>query len=212
MIDVLPGIYAKDWQTFARDVGFVASYAPWIHVDVLDGTMVEEVTVTDFSQLPQLKSVHPAISFEAHLIVANPEKYIKPLVDAGFSRLIAHIEANDPRRFLDLAKYEEIEVGLAMDGSTEIDEIEPFLEEVDFVAVLSAEAGSPGQKFLPEALEKIKLIRQNYPDLPIEVIGGITDVNARSVKEAGATRVVATSFIFKSPEHAEAAIEQLKNI
>lgn len=212
MIDVLPGIYAKDWQTFARDVDLVASYAPWIHVDVLDGTMVEEVTVTDFSQLPQLKSVHPAISFEAHLIVANPEKYIKPLVDAGFSRLIAHIEANDPRRFLDLAKYEEIEVGLAMDGSTEIDEIEPFLEEVDFVAVLSAEAGSPGQKFLPEALEKIKLIRQNYPDLPIEVIGGITDVNARSVKEAGATRVVATSFIFKSPEHAEAAIEQLKNI
>lgn len=212
MIEVLPGIYAKDWQTFARDVDLVASYAPWIHVDVLDGTMVEEVTVTDFSQLPQLKSVHPAISFEAHLIVANPDKYIKPLVDAGFSRLIAHIEANDPRRFLDLAKYEEIEVGLAMDGSTEIDEIEPFLEEVDFVAVLSAEAGSPGQKFLPEALEKIKLIRQNYPDLPIEVIGGITDVNARSVKEAGATRVVATSFIFKSPEHAEAAIEQLKNI
>ncbi len=212
MIDVIPGIFEKDWAGFVQKVALAAPYTKWIHVDLLDGSMVEGVTITDFSQLSALKDSYPNLSFEGHLMVASPDKYIKGLVDAGFNRLIAHVESNDPRRFLELAKFEEVEVGFAIDGTTEIDQIEPFIEEVDFVVILSAEAGEPGQPFLPEAVEKVKLLRQNYPDLPIEVVGGITDQTAKSMIDAGATRLVATNFIFKDPASVAQCIEALKNI
>ncbi len=211
MFDVIPGIFEKEWAGFSEKVALVAPYTSWIHADVLDGTMMEGVTVTDFGKLPELKDAYTNLSFEAHLMVANPEKYITPLVDAGFSRLIAHVESNDPRRFLATAKFEEVDVGLAIDGTTELVEIEPFLEEIAFVVVLSAEAGAPDRPFLPEAVEKVKLLRQNYPDLVIEVIGGITDATVRSVIDAGATRVVSTHYIFRNPGSVGEAIESLKN-
>lgn len=211
MIDVIPGIFEKDWTGFAQKVTLVAPYTKWVHVDILDGSMVEGVTLTDFSQLSTIKGTNSSLSFEAHLIVATPEKYIKPLADAGFSRLIAHVEANDPRHFLAAVKFEEVEVGLALDGTTEIDQIEPFLEEVDFVTILSAEVGGPDQPFLPETIEKVKLLRQNYPDLPIEVVDGITDKTARSMIDAGATRLVSSAFIYRDPASIGHAIEELKN-
>ncbi len=203
-VDIIPGIFEKDWTGFAQKVALAAPYTSWVHVDVLDGTMVEGSTLTDFSGLPSLKENYPRLFFEAHFMVANPDKYIKSFVDAGFSRLIAHVESNDPRNFLAMARFEEVEVGLAIDGTTEIVEIEPFIEEVDFVVVLSAEAGAPDRPFLPEAVEKVKLLRQNYPDLVIEVIGGISDTNIKAVKDAGATRVVSTSYIFRSSDVGEA--------
>jgi len=100
---------------------------------------------------------------------------------------------------------------MALDGDTEIDQVEPFLEEIDFVVVMTAEAGASGGTFLPETVEKIKLIRQNFPDLPIEAVGGITDASVKAVKDAGATRIVATDYIFKDPQHVAEAIETLKN-
>lgn len=210
MLDVIPGIFEQDWNEFAKKVGEAAPYARWLHTDVLDGTMTEETTLTDFSRLSELKLTYPDALFEAHLMVINPEKYIKSLVDSGFERLIAHVEANDPRRFLEAAKFEEVEVGLALDGTTEIEQIEPYLDEAAFVVIMTAEAGGPDRPFLPEAVEKIKLVRQNFPDLPIEVLGGITDETVKPVRDAGATRVVSTHYIFRNGD-VGAAIEALKN-
>ncbi len=144
-------------------------------------------------------------------MVTSPEKYIKPAADAGFRRLIAHVEAHDPRLFLDAVKHEEVEVGIAIDGPTEFETVEPFLEEVDFVLVMMVEAGFSGAAFLPECLEKIKSIRRYLPHLPIEVSGGINDKTVRVVTEAGATRLVSTSFIFKDPANVAGAIERLTN-
>jgi len=212
MIDVLPGIQEKSWEVLVEKIRLVAAHVQWIHIDVLDGTFLPIETVTDFSQLQDVANEFPHLSFEAHLLVSSPEKYVSQLVDFGFSRVSTHVECNDPRRFLEAAKFEDIEVGMALDGPTELEELEPYLEEVDFAVIMTAEAGAVGQPFLPETIEKIKKIRQNYIDLPIEVVGGITAESAQLVTDAGATRIVTNHFLFKDPHEIGNVLQQLKSL
>jgi ribulose-phosphate 3-epimerase len=207
MIDVIPGILEKEWSRIEERLNLVRGLVSSVQIDVADNTLVPNETFLDFSQFaPYAKE----FSLEAHLMVANPEKYIKPLADAGFKRIIAHVESADPRLFLEQAAYEDVEVGLAIDGSTEIDLLEPFLEEIDMVLVMTIEAGFSGQAFMPETVEKIKAIHENFPDLAIEVDGGINDQTAKITTDAGATRVVSTSFLFKNPSGIAEAIAQLQ--
>jgi ribulose-phosphate 3-epimerase len=208
MIDVIPGILEKEWEMIEERLRLVGGLVDWVQIDFADNTMVPNTTFLDFAKFaPYAKQ----ISLEAHLMVAQPEKYIKAAADAGFKRLIAHVEAHDPRLFFDKVKYEHVEVGIAIDGPTEFETVEPFLEEVDFVLVMTVEAGFSGGKFLPECIEKIKSIHSYLPDLPIEADGGITDATARLLREAGATRQVSTSYLFTDPANIAAAIARLKN-
>lgn len=209
MVDVIPGILEKDFAEIERRVKLVAPYVSWVQIDVADNTLVPNETLVKFDQFDQLAKL---VQLEAHLMVAEPEKYIRPLADSGFKRLIAHVEAHDPRRFLDEAKYESVEVGMAIDGPTELEVIEPFLDSIDVVLVMTIEAGFSGQQLMPETLEKIKTIRRNFPDLPIAVDGGINEATARLVRDAGATRLVSTSYLFRDPEHIAEAIEKLKAV
>lgn len=208
MIDVIPGILEKEWSEIERRIKLALGHVEWVQIDVADNTLVPNETLKDFTQFTPYSQ---KLSLEAHLMVANPEKYIRPLVDAGFKRLIAHLEAADPRVFLDAARYEHVEVGIAIDGPTEIEQIEPYLEEIDCVLVMMIEAGFSGQEFGQENIEKIKAIHQGFPDLPIEVDGGINEQTAKLVKDAGATRLVSTSYLFKDPGKIVEAIERLKN-
>lgn len=216
MIDVIPGILEKDSAEIERLIALVAPYVSWVQIDVADNTLVPNETFLQFEEFEVLTKHSGRVdlsklSFEAHLMVAEPEKYIRPLADAGFKRLIAHVESHDPRRFLDEATYESCEVGIAIDGPTELEQVEPFLESVDVVLVMTIEAGFSGQALMPETIEKIKKIHENFPDLAIEVDGGINDKTAKLVKDAGATRLVSTSYLFKDPTHIAAAIARLKN-
>lgn len=208
MIEVIPGILQKEWEMIEERLRMVTPYAPWVQIDFADNTLVPNTTFMDFAAFKPFAEKH---SLEAHLMVAQPEKYINDAADAGFKRLIAHVEAHDPRIFFDQVKYEHVEVGIAIDGPTEFEQVEPYLEEVDFVLVMTIESGFSGQPFLPECVEKIKSIHNYLPDLPIEVDGGINDQTARLVKEAGATRLVVTSYLFNDPANIAAAIEHLKN-
>lgn len=210
MIEVIPGILEKEWEAILARIAAAAPYTEWIQVDIADNTIVPNETFTDVAKFKDILTLFPHLKLEAHLMVAEPEKYIKPLADAGFRRAIAHVEAHDPRTFLTEIQYEEMEAGIAIDGLTEFDLIEPFLDEVDCVLVMTIEAGFSGQTFMPETMEKVKLIRQNFPDLPIEVDGGINDQTAKVAIEAGATRLAATSYLFKHPEGMAEAIEKLK--
>lgn len=211
MIDIIPGILEEDFEEIERRIGWVSPYVSWVQIDVADNTLVPNETFLEFGKFGQLVKLDKLPSLEAHLMVAEPEKYIRPLADAGFKRLIAHVESHDPRRFLDEATYESCEAGIAIDGPTELEQVEPFLESVDVVLVMTIEAGFSGQTLMPETIEKIKTIHENFPDLAIEVDGGINDKTAKLVKDAGATRLVSTSYLFRDPAHIAAAIESLKN-
>ncbi len=210
MIEVIPGILEKDFAEIEKKIGLVTELVDWVQIDFADNTLVPNETFLKFDQFGSLIATYPNLSFEAHLMVDYPEKYIRPLVDAGFKRLIAHVEANDPRQFLEALEYESVEVGLAIDGTTELEQLEPFLDAIDVALVMTIEAGASGEPFLPETVEKIKTIHQDFPDLPIEVDGGINEQTAKLVKEAGATRIVSTSYLFKDPKNIAAAIERLK--
>lgn len=213
MIDVIPGILENEWPPIEEKLLVAAPHVEWAQIDIADNSLVPNTTFLDFSKFAPENLVHGLehLSFEAHLMVAKPEAYITALVDNGFKRLIAHVEAHDPRIFLEQAKYEHVEVGVAIDGPTEFEQVEPFLEEVDMVLVMTIEAGFSGQQFMTETLEKIKFIHQNFPDLPIEVDGGINDRTGKIAVEAGATRLVANSYLFKSPAGFAAAVQTLKN-
>lgn len=210
MIDVIPGILEKEWPPIEEKLRLVAPYVGWVQVDIADNTLVPNVTLLQFDEFGKFAQLDKSLSLEAHLMVSQPEKYIRPLADAGFKRLIAHVECQDPREFLKHAEYEDVEVGMAIDGATELDQIELYLEEIDMVLVMTIEAGFSGQELMLETVEKIRTIRQNFPDLPIEVDGGINEQTAKIVKDAGATRIVSTSYLFKDPQDIAHAIERLK--
>jgi ribulose-phosphate 3-epimerase len=208
MIDVIPGILEKDWPVIEQKLQALSGQTEWVQIDIADNTLVPNETFVDVAAFAPYAD---KLNLEAHLMVANPEKYLRPLADAGFKRIIAHVESQDPREFLSQAEHEEVEVGLALDGATELEQIEPFLEEVDMVLVMTIEAGFSGQEFMPETVEKIKRIHEHFPDLAIEVDGGINEKTAKVAKDAGATRLVSTSFLFKHPQGVAQAIDALKN-
>lgn len=207
MIEVIPGINDSEFDEIVRKVELIVPYTEWAHIDFADNSITTTQTNLDF---PRFSEFSENISLEAHLMVAYPEKIVKPLVDAGFKRLIAHVESNDPRLFLDEAQFESVEVGLAIDAGTDLEQIEPYLESVDVVLVMTVEIGPSGQPFLPETVEKIRSIRENFPDLPIAVDGGITEQTGRLAVESGATRLISTSYIFKDPGNIKLRIESLR--
>lgn len=209
MNEIIPGIFEKSFEEIKNKIGVAAPHVAWLHIDVADMTLVENESFRDFAIW---RNMPEQISFEAHVMVANPEKYVRQLAEAGFKRIIAHVESQDPRQFIEAAQFEEVEVGLAIDGPTEFEQIEPFLEEIDVVLVMTIEAGFSGQPFLPETVEKIKLIHQNVPDLIIEVDGGINNQTALICKEAGASRFVSTSYLFSNIGQFAEKLEGLRNL
>lgn len=190
MTDITPVIFTSDEAVLREQVGQLAPRAPWIQLDLSDGTMVPTESVMDMEKLKVMIAAHPHTSFEAHLMVDNPVKYLKSLADAGFMRVIAQVECSDPRYFLDEAATESVEVGLALDGASEVEAIEPFLDAIDLAVIMTIEAGAADGPFLPESLEKVKAIRHHVPDLSIAAEGNIDVRNAKLLTEAGVTRLV----------------------
>ncbi|MFH0750140.1 MAG: hypothetical protein V1917_04500 [Candidatus Gottesmanbacteria bacterium] len=211
MMEIIPGINEGDVKELERKVALVAPHVDIIQIDIGDNTIIPCDTVKDIALFAPIvqQFVKTNTNFEAHLMVGNPISYLKPLADAGFSRVVAHVECHDPREFLAEARTHEMEVGLAIDTGSDFAVIEPFLEDVDFVLVMTVEAGASGQEFESDTLETIKTIHRNLPDLPIEVDGGMTPETAKIVKEAGASRIVSTSYIFSSEHNIADAIASL---
>jgi ribulose-phosphate 3-epimerase len=213
MVQIIPGINETDIGELVRKITVVAPQVDTIQIDIGDNTIIPSKTVVDIEAIG--KAIAPfratGTTFEAHLMVGKPRSYIAALAAAGFSRIIAHVECDDPREFLAEARTQEMEVGLAIDEGTELEVVEPFLEEIDFVLVMTVEAGASGEEFEAETIAKVKTIHRNLPDLPIEVDGGMSPDTAKLAKEAGATRIVSTSYLFKNELDFASAIAALSN-
>lgn len=213
MVDIIPGILENNIIEIERKITLISPYVDWVQIDIGDNTLFPCDTVHEAGKLAPVISKFTGFGkrFEAHLMVQKPIDYLKSFVNMGFSRIIAHVESDDPRDFLADARTHEAEAGLAIDADTPFEQLESFLEEVDFVLVMTGEAGGTGNMFQPETVEKIKTIHRNLPDLPIEVDVGITPETAKIVKDAGTTRIVTTSYIFQNEHDIAQRIEMLKN-
>ncbi len=211
-MDIIPGIGEADPKELARKIALVLPYTDWIQLDIADETLIASQTCADFTALGNILKPLQTLGkhAEAHLLVADPVQLVKPVSQAGFARITAQIECHDPREFLAEARSFEMEVGLAIGADTEIDILEPFLEELDYVLVMTGELDSTKHIFQPETVEKIKTIHRNLPDLAIVAEVGITPETIKLVADAGASRVVVGGYLFRNEQGIAEAIELLR--
>lgn len=198
MYEVIPGILEKEWSEIERKINLVKPFAKTIHIDIIDGIFAPNTTFID--PLPFKKFTSDSF-FELHMMVSNPIQYLKPFADVGFKRFLGHIEKMpDQAEFVAQGQLFG-EVGLAIDGPTDLSEVKVAYEDLDSILIMTIKAGESGQMFKPEYLKKVQVLRQAQGQFfPIEVDGGINDQTIIEAKNAGATRFVANSFIFKSQE------------
>ncbi len=212
MLEIIPGILEKDWSEIERKLEIAKPFAKSIHVDIIDGKFAPNITFLD--PMPFFK-YSQELFFELHMMVENPTQYLEPFAKAGFKRFIGHIEKM-PEQEEFVAKAQLLgEVGLAIDGPTDLSAIKVPFSDLDCILMMTIKAGQSGQEFNPEYLKKIemlKLIQYDNGGTPIiEVDGGINSETIVRAKNAGAARFVANSFLFQS-SNPQAQYEMLKRV
>lgn len=210
-----PSILAADFANLQKEVEMLnASTADFIHVDVMDGIFVPNISFG----IPVTEAIHRHATkpLDVHLMIVNPELYLEAFVKAGASILTVHVEAcTHLHRTLQEIKRLGARAGVALNPHTPIESLSEVLEEVDLVCVMSVNPGFGGQKFIEHSYSKVanlkEMILKKGSNAQIEVDGGVTDQNAKGLVEAGADILVAGSFVFNAPNPI-ATIASLKAI
>lgn len=209
-LQVAPSLLAADFLHLEKDVRMLNKHADIIHLDVMDGTLVPNISF-GFSVVEPLAKIAEK-PMDAHLMIINPDKYFERFAVCGVSMLSFHLEAarlagKDAGKMLESIRSLGIRAGLAINPDVPVQDTFPYIEQADFILVMSVFAGFGGQKFIPDTLPRVaKLkeeIRSRGTHCEIEVDGGIGPTNAASLKSAGADIVVAGSSVFRSETPAE---------
>ena len=208
MIRIAPSILSADFAHLGRDVERVST-ADWLHVDVMDGMFVSNISIG----VPVVKSLRKCseMFLDVHLMIEKPVRYIDAFADAGADLLCVHLEADMPpgiRAALEAMDRRGVKKGIALRPITAAQAVLPYVKDVDLILVMTVEPGFGGQKFMADQLEKIAAIRQYIdqynPDCRLEVDGGIDPTTARQVVAAGADTLVAGSAVYGAAEPAVA--------
>ena len=186
---VAPSILSADFGNLEREIKMLdRSAAGWVHIDVMDGVFVPNISFG----FPVMKAVRKATSkvLDVHLMIVDPEKYVKRFAEAGADYVIFHHEAcADPRAAIAEIKAAGAKAGVSIKPATPVEEILDYLSELDLVLVMSVEPGFGGQSFMPASLDKVRTLRQEIDERGynciLEIDGGISAKNAREVFDAG---------------------------
>lgn len=204
-IIVAPSILSSDFANLEKEIKRIEiNGADWIHVDVMDGHFVPNLTI-GAPVVKALKKVS-SIPLDVHLMISNPEKYIKDFAYAGSDIITFHYEAaNDKVEMLaEQIKSYGIKAGLSIKPNTSVDEIAKYIHLFDLILIMTVEPGFGGQKFKPECADKIKAVKEISPDVIVEVDGGINNITANYCKDLGVNALVAGNYIFLSSDMKEA--------
>ena len=201
-IKISPSILSADFSQLGKEIKRLEEGgADLIHVDVMDGHFVPNLTIGP----PVIKALKKncSIKFDVHLMISPVHKYIEAYSDAGADIITIHPEATDDLS-ASIAKIKELKknVGVSLNPKTKLEVIEDYLDQIDLVLVMSVNPGFGGQKFMPEVLDKIrklkKIQKDNNIDFDIEIDGGINFENSKIAIEAGANILVSGTTVFKS--------------
>ncbi len=214
MTKIAPSILSADFSRLGDEIKAVEDAgADWIHVDVMDGHFVPNITIGP----PVVESIRKVtdLPLDVHLMIENADGYIKSFSEAGADILTVHAEACPHlNRTLQLIREHKVKAGVVLNPATPLSSLEEVLHELDMVLLMTVNPGFGGQSFIPSMLDKISNlsdIMSNYEgEIELQVDGGVKPDNAGDIKESGASILVAGSAIFNSNDYAE-AIDTLRN-
>lgn len=204
MIKIAPSILSADFANLGAEVKKVVDAgAEFVHIDVMDGTFVPEITLG----AGIVKAIRPVTDtvFDVHLMVEHPDTHIEAFAKAGADYITFHVEAaKHPHRMIQAIHALGCKAGVSLNPGTPIAMIEELLPDVDMVLVMSVNPGYGGQKFIPGSISKLQRIRKALDEIgsqaELQVDGGVNEENAQSIIDAGATVLVAGSAVYKSKD------------
>jgi len=212
---IAPSVLAADFANLQRDVEMInRSNADWFHIDIMDGVFVPNISFG----MPVLRDIvkHATKTIDCHLMIVDPDRYVKTFADLGCDILTIHYEAcTHLHRTLQLIKSHGMKAGVALNPHTSVHLLTDTIQDIDMVCLMSVNPGFGGQSFIENTYDKItqlkKIIDFKGCDTLIEIDGGVTDKNAKQLVEAGADVLVAGSYVFKSSDQV-ATIAGLKSM
>ena len=212
---IAPSVLAADFGNLERDCKMINdSEADWFHIDVMDGVFVPNISFG----MPVLKSIanHAKKPLDVHLMIVEPERYIETFAALGSEILTVHYEAsNHLHRTLQSIKSHGMKAGVALNTHTPVKLLKSIINDVDLICIMSVNPGFGGQTFIESTYKKVEelklMIDKNKSSALIEIDGGVTDINARSLIEVGANILVAGNHVF-SAKNPILAIHNLKKL
>lgn len=211
---IAPSVLAADFANLQRDIEMInQSEADWFHIDIMDGVFVPNISFG----MPVLDAIrkHAKKTIDVHLMIVDPDRYIKTFASLGSNVLTVHYEAcTHLHRTLQAIKAEGMKAGVALNPHTSINLLEDVIQDIDLVCLMSVNPGFGGQSFIENTytkIEKLKeLIVKKGAKTLIEIDGGVTSSNAKKLVDSGADVLVAGSFVFNSKDPIQ-TIKELKN-